>query len=679
MLTAQQFGENSKQDWNSLLGEFQFYNAYSKFNEDLVYVSNDKKIKSGRRETWKETVKRTVDFLKEIARKQKANAISKETWERLHTAILEKRVIPSMRLLAMAGPAARRNNLLIYNCSALATESITDFVEAMTLSINGVGVGFSVEREFVDQLPEIKALDLTNKMPTFFVIPDTSEGWSEALQVGLEHWTTGSDVVFVYDKIRKAGARLRTKTGFASGPAPLRYMLDEIRRIVLSAAGRKLKPIECYDIFTLIANCIVSGGVRRSAMICLFDITDEEMLHAKDIENCHEKGQTLPDGSIATENKNIWRWNANNSAVWDEHTTEEQIRHAVHVLIKSGTGEPGIFNRVAANEHIPLRRKEFNKFEYVKYETNPCGEVILKKNQLCNLSAAVVRPDDTLETMLEKIELATILGTIQSCATYFPGMREDWQKNCVEERLLGVDITGQMDNPALFTVENLEKFKELAVETNKICAQSLGINQSTAVTCVKPSGNSSVILDAASGLHTRWDKFYIRNVRVNRNGSLGRVVVSSNYPFVQPENGQTWENATTLVVGFPVKSPDNALTRHDLSAIEQCEWWKKVKIHYTEHNPSVSIYYGPEEADDVENWIVTNRDIIVGMAFFPRWESTLATAAIVSIDEQKYNEMVTQLPERLKFENILDLETAEFNDAVAAQTLSCSAKGSCEF
>ena len=392
------------------LQKFQFYDKYSRFNYDL-----------GRRETWIETVDRAVEYLRELSDYR----LPQETYNRIRQGILDMRVMPSMRLLAMAGPAARRNNIAIYNCSYMPVDSIDSFVEALIISMSGCGVGYSVERQYVEQFPRI-ARRSSNPAKTF-VVPDSSEGWAEALRVGLEAWFAGEDVIFDYSEVRPGGAPLRVKGGRASGPEPLRKMLDFTRTRLHSRQGGFLRPIDAHDLMCAVGDAAVSGGVRRTAMISLFDYDDNEMRYCKDGDFWRNNSQ---------------RWNANNSAVWPERElTQTEITRFVLDMVETERGEPGIFNRKAAIDNRPERRKT------AAFGTNPCGEIILRPYQFCNLTSAVARHDDDYETLRDKVELAAIIGTIQSMATYFPGLRPEWRNNCQEERLLGVDLNGQMDSP----------------------------------------------------------------------------------------------------------------------------------------------------------------------------------------------------------------------------------------
>lgn len=616
------------------LQKFQFYDKYSRFNYEL-----------GRRETWIETVTRAVDYLKELSEYR----LPEETYERLKQGILTMKVMPSMRLLAMAGPAARRNNIAIYNCSYMPVDSIDSFVEALIISMSGCGVGFSVERRYVEQFPRI--VRQSGNPAKTFVVPDSSEGWAEAVRVGITAWFNGEDVKFDYSQVRPAGAPLRVKGGRASGPEPLRKMLDFARGRIISRQGGFLRPLDAHDIMCSVGDAAVSGGVRRTAMISLFDYDDLEMRHCKDGDFWRLNSQ---------------RWNANNSAVWPERELNQaEITRFVLDMVESGRGEPGIFNRRAAVENRVERRAE------AAFGTNPCGEILLRPYQFCNLTSAIARTDDTLETLTEKVELATILGTIQSMATNFPGLRSAWIKNCMEERLLGVDLNGQMDSKAAQDPVIQEKLREVAVETNKQYAAMLGINQSASVTCVKPSGNSSQLVNSSSGLHARWAPYYIRNVRVGTHTPVFKVLQDSGVP-MDPENGQTRENANTWVVHFPVKAPVDAATRNDKTALEQCDYWFQNKTHYTEHNPSVTITYQPNEVLDIIHWIWEHQDKIGGMAFLPSFDAQYDQMPYMEIGQEEYERLAEEFP-TIDFSKIYRYE--EHDLTTAAQEFACLAGG----
>jgi intein/homing endonuclease len=979
------------------LQKFQFYDKYARFNYEL-----------GRRETWIETVDRAVDYLHELA----GDRLPSATYQRVRQSILSMQAMPSMRLLAMAGEAARRNNIAIYNCSYQPVESIDSFVEALIISMSGCGVGYSVERKYVENFPRIKRQ--SGHKPVTLVVEDSAEGWADALRIGLQTWFDGGDVKFDLTQLRPAGTPLKTKGGRASGPEPFRVMLDFARARILARQGSFLRPIDAHDIMCAVGNAAVSGGVRRTAMISLFDADDDEMRLAK---------------SGDFERENSQRWNANNSAVWNEGglTQQEFIQHFFE-MVQSGRGEPGIFSRAAANSMKSPRRVEADfgtnpcitadawvmtadgarqvsdligrdftavvngqrhaatgfwetgvkpvlklktkegynlrltanhkvlavpyisrKIEkpewveagelkpgdkiklndhrdfawegdgtfdegwllgalvgdgtfdeklarltfwgqhraqmaeqavnalrasvkvrsdlaghdqaqydrtivssaglrdlaadygiyrgmksitpfveqassafycgflqglfdtdgtvigtqakglsvrlaqsdvalleaaqrmllrlgiastiyenrrpagprlmpdgrggYAEYNTlashelvisndnlavfaeligfsdpdkrerlaskldgyrremnrerfvatvesiepdgvemvydcsvaglhafdanglyvHNCGEINLRPWEFCNLTAAVARVNDTFDTLRDKVEVATIIGTIQSLATHFPGLRPMWQQNCEDERLLGVDITGQMDSPIAQDGPVKAQLREIAVELNRALAGQLGINPSAAITCVKPSGNSSQLLDCASGLHARHAPYYIRNVRVSAHSPVYKVLRDAGAP-MDPENGQTADGATTWVVHFPVKSPEGAVTRNDRGAVEQCEYWLQNKLYWTEHNPSCTITYQPDEVIDLMKWVWEHREQVGGLSFLPSFDANYAQMPYVEIGKDEYERLAAAFP-NIDFAKLYYYEDEDLT--TASMELACVA-GNCE-
>jgi ribonucleoside-triphosphate reductase (thioredoxin) len=623
--------------------KFQFFDKYSRFDYDR-----------GRRETWIETVDRAVSFLHELVQINTGADLGSEVYERLRRMILEMKSMPSMRLLAMAGPPARRDSTAIYNCSAQPVDSIDSFCEALLISMAGCGVGFSVESRYVENFPRVqrqRGLD-----PLRHMAGDSAQGWAAALKAGMEAWFEGRDVEFDFSEIRGAGVPLRTKGGRASGPAPLRTMLEFSRARILARQGKHLRPIDAHDIMCMVGNAAVSGGVRRTAMLSLFDYDDLDMRLCK---------------SGDFERENSQRWNANNSTVWPERGLDQiQVIEQVLDMVKSQRGEPGIFNRQATIDLQPERRKRSG---YTEYLTNPCGEIILRKWELCNLSIAVARQEDTLETLKAKVQVATIIGTIQSLATNFPDLRPMWKQNCEEERLLGVDITGQMDCPAVHDSTVMRVLRDMATETNRAFAEKLGINQSAAVTTVKPSGNSSQLLNCSSGLHARWAPYYERNVRVATTSPIFKVLRDAGVP-MDPENGQTRDDANTWVIHFPMKSPEGAITRKDHSAIEQCTYWLHNKVNWTDHNPSVTITYKPDEIMDLTAWIWEHRELIGGMAFLPSFDANYAQLPYIEITQEEYERRTAEFPV-IDFSKLWRYESQDLT--TAAQELACLA-GQCE-
>ena len=640
----------------SPIQQFQFLDKYSRFNYTL-----------GHRESWIETVDRAVSFLHELVADNTGRDLGSDLYGRLRQSILSMRALPSMRLLAMAGDAARRDNVTIYNCSYLPVSDPEAWVEALLISMAGCGVGFSVEAKYVDNLPRVarpyKFEPEKGQMLSLpvHVVDDTAEGWGAALRAGLNAWFVGGDIRFDLSGLRPAGSVLRTKGGRSSGPEPLRQLLDFTRSRIRGRAGRRLRPIDAHDIMCMVGSAAVAGGVRRTAMISLFDYDDEDMLRAK-------------SGDFDRDNNQ--RWNANNSAVWpDGGLSQPELIRQMLEMDKSQRGEPGIFSREAAIRMRPERRKSLDQ-RYggiPEYGTNPCGEITLRPYEFCNLSISVARDGDTLEELRDKVEVATIIGTIQSLATHFPNLRRAWAENGREERLLGVDITGQLDCPTVQQPEVLRQLRETVVETNRALAADLGINQSSSVTCVKPSGNSAQLLQCSSGLHPRWSRYYTRNVRVSSTSPLYKVLRDAGAP-MDPENGQTVDNAVTWVIHFPVAVPADATVRKDLSAVEQCEYWKTVKLNWTEHNPSVTVTYEPHELLDITKWVWENREIIAGMTFLPADDAAYAQLPYIEISEPEYQKASAAFP-TIDFAKVYQYEIDD--QTTAAQELACVA-GVCE-
>ncbi|OGC98547.1 recombinase [Candidatus Amesbacteria bacterium RIFCSPHIGHO2_01_FULL_47_34] len=628
--------EESEIYFPSQLQKFQFFDKYSRFSYDV-----------GRRETWKETVDRALSFLHELA----GEKVDADTYKWISRGILEMKAAPSMRLLAMAGPAAGRNNIAIYNCSYLPIDSVDSFVEPLLISMNGCGVGFSVESKYVENLPRVRRQ--TGSLPLTYSVADTTEGWSDALRVGLSLWFEGGDIKFDYSQIRPAGAILKTKGGRASGPEPLKHMLEFVRARLLARQGSFLRPLDAHDIVCEVGNAAVSGGMRRTAMISLFDWDDAEMRDCK-------------NGDFERENSQ--RWNANNSAVWpDRGITQPELVAQMLEMVNGGRGEPGIFNRQSAISLRPARRAE------AEFGTNPCGEIVLRPYEFCNLSIAIARQGDSYESLSEKVELAAVIGTIQALATNFPGLRPMWKQNCQEERLVGVDITGQLDSEVIQNPAVMSRLRQVAVETNRKITQQLGINQAASVTCVKPSGNSSQLFDCASGLHARWSSYYVRNVRVGTHTPMFKVLQDSGVP-MDPENGQSKDSANTWVAHFPVKSPEGAVVRKGRSAIRQCEYWLQNKIHWTEHNPSVTITYHPDEVIELIKWVWEHRDMIGGMSFLPAFDAKYAQMPFEEVDRETYEALAAKFP-NIDFSKLYRYEEEDYTKA--AQELACIA-GACE-
>ncbi|MEK7162303.1 MAG: ribonucleoside-triphosphate reductase, partial [Patescibacteria group bacterium] len=638
---VRQLVAESKKYFRNPLSEFVFYRSYARWIEE-----------EGRRETWIETVGRYINFMKENL----ADRLSAAEYEEIREAILKQEVMPSMRLMQFAGKAARKTNVCAYNCSYTAPRTIQDFAEILYILMCGAGVGFSVESQNIQALPQVKKQS-GKKLPAF-VVEDSREGWADALAFGMQAWYDGNDVNFDFSKLRPAGARLKTMGGKSSGPEPLRQLLDFTRSRILKYQGRRLSNRAAHDIICKIGECVVAGGVRRSALISLSDLDDVEMRDAK-------KGQFyLTDTQLSL---------ANNSTVYNQKPATEEFMEEWLALAKSGSGERGIFNRENLKYTMPSRRWEKVKDEDIQWGTNPCGEIILRPKQFCNLTEIVARSEDNEETLLRKARLATILGTYQSTLTDFQYLSPEWKKNCEEERLLGVSITGQWDSPAVRTPEMLEKMKNEALRINEEYAVRFGIRPSATITCVKPSGTVSQLVDSASGMHPRHSQYYVRRVRISATDSLFKMLRDQGMPY-HPEVGQPKDGATTYVLEFPVKAPEGGIFRDDLSAIEQLEHWKMVKEHYTEHNPSVTISVGDDEWISVANWVYENWDLVGGLSFLPRTNHVYQLAPYEAIDEKTY-EVLNRKVAHLDFSKIVTYEKEDESDV--KQELACVA-GVCE-
>lgn len=639
---VKELANKSKSYFRNSLAEFVYYRSYAKWIPE-----------EGRRETWVETVDRYINFMKENL----GSGLSEKEYNEVREAILKQEVMPSMRLLQFAGKAARRTNVCAYNCSFIAPKSFQDFAEIMYISMCGTGVGWSVESENIQALPQI--LKQTGKKLPTFVIPDSKEGWSDAFSFALKTWFSGFDVEFDYSLIRPAGSRLKTMGGKSSGPEPLRSLIDFTRERILRRQGRHLSNMDAHDIICKIGECVVAGGVRRSAMISLSDLDDEAIRDSKKGQFYFTEGQ---------------RMLANNSAVYLSKPTTTEFLDEWTALMKSGSGERGIFNRGGLVKTLPKRRlDQWKGGIYPSWGTNPCGEIILQSKQFCNLSEVVARAEDTEEILLRKIRVATILGTYQSTLTYFPYLSKEWKHNCEKERLLGVSITGQWDCPLVREEKLLQKMKNVAIDVNKKLAKHLGVNQSVCITCVKPSGTVSQTVDCSSGMHPRHAPYYIRRVRISATDALFKMLKDQGVPYY-PEVGQTVEDATTFVLEFPIKAPDGAICKDDVDSIRQLEHWKIVKQNFTEHNPSVTISVGDDEWLAVANWIYENWDLVGGLSFLPRSNHVYQMAPYEEITKEKYEEMKKRLGE-LDFSKIVTYERED--ETEVKKELACVA-GLCE-
>lgn len=637
-----ELAEESKKYFRNQLAEFVYYRTYSRWMDS-----------EGRRETWIETVERYMSFMKENL----GNKLTKAEYDEVREAILNQEAMPSMRLLQFSGDAARVTNVCAYNCSFIAPTKLKDFADITYILMCGAGVGFSVEAETVEALPQIKRQ--TGQMLPTHVVADSREGWADALLAGLKAWFAGKNLNFDYSLVRPAGARLKTFGGRASGPGPLIDLINFTRDKVFSRQGKRLRPIDVHDIICKIGEVVVAGGVRRSALISLSDLDDEQLRDAK----IGQFWNTEPQRAMS-----------NNSAVYNEKPSVEKFMKEWIALMESGSGERGIFNKGSLKTSLPSRRVKFLKDRIYHTGTNPCGEIILQSKQFCNLSEIVARAEDSEEDLMRKMRIAAILGTYQSTLTNFPYISEEWRQNCEQERLLGVSITGQWDCPAVRNAETMQKLRKTAVKINKEYAQRFGISQSTCVTCVKPSGNLSQTVDCSSGIHVRFAPYYIRRVRINATDPLFHMLRDQGIPFF-PENGQTEENATTWVLEFPVKSPDQeAKFKDDISAIEQLEYWKLVKENFTEHNPSVTVYIKKDEWLEVANWVYKNWDLVGGLSFLPSSDHVYSLAPYEVIDEATYNELKEKIGE-IDYSALISYEKTDQTEV--KKELACVG-GACE-
>lgn len=816
-----------------LLQTTTYYDKYSRFDYDL-----------GRREDWSDTVKRVTEYLWTF---DVDHTIDDDTRQAIYTAIFNKEIMPSMRNLAMAGPAAARQNVSSYNCSYGIIKDLYFFYEAVIILMSGSGLGYSVEKQFVDQLPFVMPQRTISTYNTL-IIPDTTEGWADAIHSGIKSWISGHDLHFNFGNIRPAGTPLKIKGGRASGPSVLKTSLEAIREVILNRQGQSLRPIDVHDIMCHIAKCIVSGGVRRAAMICLFDLDDVEMMTCKSPENIVGNEQ---------------RYLANNSAIFGDYIDFDNTVQFMDNMFNSYSGEPGILSRVAIKNTLPNRRNfvegmgcnpcfsgdtyvyttrgifsfkdlatsgkdvdvftivngnivvermwhprisghnrqiykvifdddtyirvtenhkfplvsgeiketsqlipykdsvlstqnkektysgvpEYeNKTQYYKrcevcakqpfivdhehreicvcsrcsenyHQKSPeinldtwkgstkvivsvikdgtedvyngtvqnthtlfagnntdsfvlsfqCGEIVLRPFQVCNLSSVVCRPEDTLTTLKEKVRLATILGTVQSMSQHFPGLRKEWEQNQEEERLLGVDLNGIMDVPAVRDERILQILKQTAIDTNEEYAIKLKINKSTAITCIKPSGNSSVFLDTSPGIHTRWSDFYIRRIQLHETNPILGILQMYGVP-TEPSN----HLAHTYVASFPVKAPEGAITNGSFTALQQLENWKLFKEKWAEHSVSCTIAYKDNERPDITKWVFENQDIISGLSFLPKDDHVYEQAPYEKITEEQYNLLIQDFPKEVDWRILHELEKGQGDNTNASQVAACS-------
>lgn len=614
---------------------------------------NDSK---GRRETWQETIDRLITFWRgQFSKKQ----LPDETLEEIKLAILKLEIMPSMRTLMTAGEALKRDNVAGFNCSYVAVDHPRVFDEILYVLMCGTGVGFSVERQYINKLPEV-AEDFY-ETDTCIIVADSKIGWAKAYREFISLLYQGQVPKWDVSKVREAGARLKTFGGRASGPGPLEELFRFTIEVFKGAKGRKLNSLEVHDIVCKVADVVVVGGVRRSALISLSNLTDTRMRTAKSGAWYEANGQ---------------RRLANNSVAYTEKPDIGIFMDEWKGLYDSKSGERGIFNREAAKKNVPQRRKDLGGD--MEYGCNPCSEILLRSKQFCNLTEVVVRQEDDLDSLTRKIELATILGTMQASLTNFRYLSSQWQKNTEEEALLGVSLTGIMDNSSMAGVNLprlrtwLNELRGKAIETNKMWAGRLGVNVSTAITCVKPSGTVSQLVDSASGIHTRHSPYYIRTVRADKKDPLAIMMKDMGFPVeddqMKPEAG--------YVFSFPMKAPDTAFTRTDLTAIEQLEIWKLYQLNYTEHKPSVTISVKEHEWLQVGSWCYDNFDILSGVSFLPFSEHIYPQAPYQDCTKEEYEKMLEKMPKDVDWSKLGEYESDD-SALTNMKELACSS-GSCE-
>jgi ribonucleoside-triphosphate reductase len=622
--------------------------------QDFIHLSRYSRWleKENRRESWEETVKRYFDFFENHLKVNCKYNLSSELRNELEQSVLNLEIMPSMRALMTAGEALERDNTAGYNCSYVAVNRVRAFDEILYILMCGTGVGFSVERQYVEKLPTIA--EHFTESDTVIVVQDSKAGWAKAYKELISLLIGGQLPKWDISKIRLAGARLKTFGGRASGPKPLedlfRFTSDTFRR----AAGRKLTSIECHDIVCKIAEIVVVGGVRRSALISLSNLTDERMRDAK-------------TGAWWTDNPQ--RALANNSVAFKEKPEIGTFMEEWLSLYKSKSGERGIFNRQAAQKTVEkLGDRRDASYEF---GTNPCSEIILRDREFCNLTEVIVRTEDTQDTLTRKIRLATILGTWQASLTHFPYLSSDWKKNCEEEALLGVSLTGILDNELMRCKDRrilnavLEDMKKVSIETNTQWAEKIGINPAAAITCIKPSGTVSQLTDAASGIHARHNNYYIRTVRADRKDPLCQMMIDLGFPaepcVMKPDH--------TMVFSFPMKA-EGSVTRNDMTAIEHLELWLTYQRHWCEHKPSITVTVKEHEWMQVGSWVYDHFDEISGISFLPHSDHSYQQAPYQDCSKEQYLAALEKMPKNIDWSLLKNYEKED--KTVGTQTFACS-------
>ena len=619
--------------------------------QSFIHKSRYAKYFDGKgRENWDETVSRYMDNI------VRPIAGDDSYITQIEEAILNLEIMPSMRSMMTAGAAAARDNTCMYNCSYVAVDKPTRFDEAMFILLCGTGVGFSVERQYISKLPEVPEKLFDSE--TTIVVKDSKEGWAKAFRQLLALLWTGEIPKWDVSKVRPAGARLKTFGGRASGPAPLVELFNFTVTTFKNAQGRKLSSMECHDLMCFIGQIVVVGGVRRSAMISLSNLSDDRMRHAK-------SGQWWETAAH--------RALANNSVAYTEKPDIETFMREWTALVESKSGERGVFNREASQKQAAKYSRRDSNWEF---GTNPCSEIILRSAQFCNLTECVIRATDNIDDIERKVKFATILGTIQSSYTKFPYLSKDWQRNTEEERLLGVSLTGILDNPLMTSAnqgleKTLEHLRNVAVATNAEWAERLGIPVSAAITCVKPSGTVSQLVDSASGIHARHSTYYIRTVRGDNKDPLTQFMIDNGIP----NEPCVFKPDTTTVFSFPQKAPPSAVTRDDMTAIEQLETWLVYQRHWCEHKPSVTISVRDSEWLEVGAFVYKHFDEMSGVSFLPHSDHTYQQAPYQDCTREEYELLLAKMPERIDWTKLSEYEQED--NTAAMQTLACSGD-SCE-
>jgi len=623
----------------------------------------------GRRETWDETVERYFDFFSGHLKETCGYTLENGERVELENAVKELKVMPSMRCLMTAGPALEKENVAGYNCSYVKIDNLRSFDEVLYVLMNGTGVGFSVEEEYCNKLPSVP--DELYETETTIVVADSKLGWARAFKELISLLYGGHIPKWDISKVREAGAPLKTFGGRASGPEPLVDLFNFTTSTIKNALGRKLKPVECHDIVCKIAEIVVVGGVRRSALISLSNLNDREMRFAK-------HGEWYKD--------NVQRALANNSVNYKEKPDVGTFMREWLSLYDSKSGERGIYSSLASKTHVSeLNNREKDKDgTYIQrrvarddFGTNPCSEIILRSREFCNLSEVVLRSNDNLQSIKDKVRVATILGTFQSTLTNFKYLSREWQRNCEEERLLGVSLTGIMDNSLTNGAKGdikktLNDLRKIAVETNKEYAEKLGINRAAAITCVKPSGTVSQLVDSASGIHARHNPYYVRTVRADNKDPLCKMMKAEGFPnepdVSKPEH--------TTVFSFPQKSPEGAICRTEMTAWKQLSLWHTYAKEWCEHKPSVTVSIKEDEWVNTAAWVYENFDDISGISFLPFSDHTYRQAPYQDCSEEEYKELLNKMPKDVNWASLAEFETQDYTSA--SQEFACTSEKGCE-